>query len=253
MKIIFPDNIFAKFFANSLKEIQNIKIDFKESALCSNELINKNYDLALIPSCDLIKHNKFFVSKKIAISFDQDLSNSYFYFIPNQTDFKEIFFTGNISSNEVILSKILFKEKYATDIQINLEAGNFEINNKNYLLAGDKNFQNGNFVKGLSFADEISSLLFLPYVSFVLVSENLEKLKEFHKVTGDLDLNIEMKLSEVLSELKLDLDAENFILENFGSVSYEVSDVEADALKELLQLPYFHGITDQIFDVIFVE
>jgi hypothetical protein len=225
---------------------------FREASILSTELENGNCDLAIVPSCDLLKHPHFWVSSKVAISFDGLLSNAFFYFMPEQNKFSDIFMKGDISTNEIILSKILFKEKYSTDVQIHLETGQVVPGLKNYLMVGDINLEQGRFNSGMSLSDEISEMLFMPYVNFVAVAKERSFLEELHEALKDTDVLIEDNLDKLLKTFEIDENSKETIKNNFNSVYFEMTDAEVEALKELLQLPYFHGITDDMVEVNFV-
>ncbi|KAB2844186.1 MAG: hypothetical protein F9K45_05190, partial [Melioribacteraceae bacterium] len=112
MKVVIPQNIYAAIFAINLPgEIKN-NIKVTASSLIANEIEKGNSDIGLMPTFDLINHKDFFVSGKAALSFDGILSNTYFYFVPGTEKISEIFLRGDISSNEIILSKILFSERF---------------------------------------------------------------------------------------------------------------------------------------------
>lgn len=225
---------------------------FREASVISTELENGNAEAALVPACDLLKHSHFLVSSKVAVSFDGLLSNAFYYFMPDQNKFSDIYLHGDISTNEIILSKILFKEKYSTDVQIHLEAGKIDLTSKNYLLAGDINLEKGRFNTGLSLSDEVSEMLFMPYVNYVAVSKEASYLEELHHALKDTDVLIEDNLDKLLRNFELDESSKDVIRNNFNSVYYEMTDSETEALKELLQLPYFLGITDDMVELKFV-
>lgn len=225
---------------------------FREASVISTELENGNADIALVPSCDLIKHSHFLVSSRIAVSFDGLLSNAFYYFVPEQNRFSDIYMYGDISTNEIILSKILFKEKYSTDVQIHLETGKIDTSQKNYLMVGDVNLEKGRFNSGMSLSDEVSEMLFMPYVNFVAVSKEASYLEELHKVLKDTDVLIEDNLDKLLKHIEIDEASKEIIKNNFNSVYFEMTNSEVEALKELLQLPYFHGITDDMVELKFV-
>lgn len=225
---------------------------FKEASVLSTELENGNADVALIPTCDLLKHPHFLVSSKVAVAFDGLLSNAFFYFTPDQNRFSDIYIKGDISTNEIILSKILFKEKYSTEVQIHLETGNIDPSAKNYLIVGDANLEKGRFNSGMSLSDEISEMLFMPYVNFVAVSKESSYLDELHKALQDTDVLIEDNLDKLLRTFEVDENSKETIKNNFNSVYYEMTNSETDALKELLQLPYFHGIINDMVELKFV-
>jgi len=249
-KILLPDNIFSVLFASVLPDNVKENIEFIASSVISNEIETGNADIGIIPSCDLIKHQDFFVSNKLAFSFDGQLSGSYLYFVPGQNNFTDLYLTGDVNSNDVILSKIVFNERYSSQIQIHLAN---EIDpGKNYLVAGDKNFENGKFSRGLSFADELSTMLFLPYVNFVLVCKDESSLSSMNKLFEGIDERIENSSSEIIDKLQFDTSSKDFVNENLNSVYYEMTENETDALTELIRLPYYHGITEELFDLKFV-
>lgn len=222
-------------------------MQFRDASVLSGELEKGNADIALIPSCDLIKHPDFFISSRVALSFDGLLSNAFFYFIPGQNKFTDLYLKGDITTNEIILSKILFKERYSSDVQIHLEIHETEFGKKNYLIAGDSNFKNDNFSKGLSFSDELSTLLFLPYVNFVVASKEksiIEHFNETHIVVENDDNSVDLLRDVNLQEASI-----SYLKENINSVYFEATDTEMEGLKELLLLPYYHGITDEIVEL----
>jgi hypothetical protein len=251
MRILFPQNIFAGILSFALPEELKKQINFTEASVISSELEKGNADLALVPSCDLLKHPHFFISKKIAISFDGQLSNSYIYFVPGQNKFRDLYLTGEVTTNEVILSKILFKERYSSEIQIYLETGEHN-DNRNYLVAGIANYNNEKYTNGLSFADELSTMIFLPYVNFIVVAKEEKYIKAFNNSVNNLDIWIDANVEEILQKPELQSTGTNFIKDNFNSVYYEVTENEIEGLTELIRLPYYHGIVDELIDLKFV-
>lgn len=249
MKFFLPNNIFAAMFRNLIQQNPGNEIQFREASVLSSELEKGNADLALIPSCDLIKHPDFFVSGRTAISFDGLLSNAFFYFIPGQNKFSDLYLKGDISMNEIILSKILFKERYSSEVQIHLETMESDPGKKNYLIVGDSNFTNGRFNQGLSLSDELSTLLFLPYVNFVLASKEQGPVERFNAVFSELIHEREDDSDYLLKGLDLQENSIAYLKENLNSVYYEVTDTEMEGLKELLLLPYYHGITDEMVEL----
>lgn len=224
-------------------------VTFKDAPIISQEIEKNNADLALMPSLDLIKHPDLLVSSKIALSFDGSLSNTYLYFVPNQNKFTDLYLNGDISSNEIILSKILFNEKYGSDVQIHLDTNKLEKIDKNYLLAGDINLINNRYTNAMSFADEISEMIFLPYVNYVAVSKNREALESFNKALKDMDAIIEDNIGSYLDTSNLTEESRDYIEGNLNSVYFEMTNSEVDGLKELIQMPYFHGIWDDMVDL----
>ncbi|MGE5430353.1 MAG: MqnA/MqnD/SBP family protein [Syntrophomonadaceae bacterium] len=252
MKLLFPKNIYTSMLSQVLPDDLRKDLSFREASVLSSELENGKADVALVPSCDLLKHPHFLVSSKTAISFDGLLSNAFFYFMPEQNKFSDIYMQGDISTNEIILSKILFKEKYSTDVQIHLETGKIDTGAKNYLMVGDVNLDKGRFNSGLSLSDEVSEMLFMPYVNYVAVSKEASFLEELHHALKDADVLIEDNLDRLLNGFEIDESSKDVIKNNFNSVYYEMTNSEVEALKELLQLPYLHGITNDMVELKFV-
>ncbi|MDP4175735.1 MAG: hypothetical protein Q8933_17290, partial [Bacteroidota bacterium] len=211
MKIVFPKNIFTSILLAAMPEQLKSSVTFKDAPIISQEIEKNNADLALMPSLDLIKHPDLLVSSKIALSFDGSLSNTYLYFMPNQNKFTDIYLNGDISSNEIILSKILFNEKYGSDVQIHLDTNKLEKIDKNYLLAGDINLINNRYTNGMSFADEISEMMFLPYVNYVAVSKNREALESFNKSLKGMDAIIEDNIGSYLDTSNLTEESRDYI------------------------------------------
>ncbi len=107
--IYFPNNIFAKnLSANLPSELQSV-IKYSPSALLVKNVISDKENVGLIPTTDIINNKNLFVSKNFGISFEGSLSNGYIHFKKDETKVSELFLMGDVSSIDVILSKILFK------------------------------------------------------------------------------------------------------------------------------------------------
>ncbi len=252
MKLLIPQNIYSGLFAMSLPEDLLKQISVGASSMISGEVENGNADIGLIPSCDLIQHKDLYISRTHAISFDGLLSDSYVYFKPNQNKFDELFLRGDVSSNQIILSKILFSEQYHSDINIHLDTNPVDFENKNYIIVGNENFELENFERSISFADEIAEIIDYPYVCYLFASRNSETLKSFISNLKDVEEKIEDHLDDYLKKMKLNEDVNIFIKENFNSLYFEITQNEVDGLRELLKLPYFHGLMEDILDLNFV-
>ncbi|MEI7812348.1 MAG: hypothetical protein WCJ01_07975 [Ignavibacteria bacterium] len=249
MKILFPKNIYTRLLCEASPEPLRQNIKFKDASLISAEVKNGNADVALIPSYDLMKYPDFFVSGTIAVSFDGELSNSYFYFLPKQNTFTDLYLTGDVTTNEIILSKLLFSEKYGTEVQLHLSADKVNEIDRNYLIAGDGNLDLSIFNQGMSFADEISEMLFMPYVNFVAVSRDKKQLSIFNKSLVDIDPVIDSERNNLLEVMAVPDNVKEYLSNNLNSVYFEMTNSETAGLKELLQLPYLHGIWDDMIDL----
>ncbi len=253
MNIVIPQNIFAAVFALSLPDKFKDKIIIKESSLITTDLEKDKNNVALIPSLDLLKHEDLFVSKKFGISFDGILSNSYFYFIPEQTTFNKILLKGDLSSNDIILSKILFPELFGVEPEFAIDVNPIDFQSNNYLVVGMENESYLITQNGISFSEQIDGMIDLPYVNFVLASYNKESLLEIEKELVGLDETIEKQIDELIGKLKLDSELQNYLLDNFQSVYYDFTEIEIEGLTELLKLPYYHGIVEDLVDIKFAD
>ncbi len=237
---------------HGLPETLQGKVKFLSSSLITKQVKNEEDSIGLIPTLDLIKNNDLFVSKSFGISFEGALSNSYLYFHPNQQKLNEINLLGDVSSVEVILTKIFFKESYNTDVGVNLVTDESKLDNKNLLAVGDINLTQDRHFSGVSFADEFTEVLLLPYVNYILVANNQSLLNEFSNVVRDLTGNIYRVLDEENFPFNLTERTSNYIRDNIASVIFEFNEQDVDGIDQLIRLPYFHGIIDDIAEVKYV-
>jgi len=252
MKIVIPQNIYGAIlslnFPDSLKE----QVEVKPSSMITSEIINGNADIGLIPSYDLLNHSDLKISGNVGISFDGMLSNAYLYFAPEQNRFEKIYLRGDVSSNEIILTKIMFQERYDIDVEVNLDTSEIDFDENNYVIVGSENDQYVIKNNGISFADQIAELIDYPYVNFVLASNDETKLNNLTQNLKDLDKNIESEIFNYLSKFNLPKPNEDMVLENIDSLYFEMTENEKEALNELMKLSYYHGIVEEIKEVNFV-
>ncbi|MEW6653692.1 MAG: hypothetical protein AB1394_09505 [Bacteroidota bacterium] len=251
MKLYLPDNIFAELFKSAIPD--GIESIFKPSSLVVKELEINTQSLALIPSLELINNKDLLVSIKFGISFDGLLSNSYLYFVESQRDFDKVLVRGDVSKNEILLSKILFEELYSSKAELLLDTSDMTSERNNYLICGKENFVKQKYLKGISLADEIAEMLNRPYINYLLVSKDRDSLTNFTKsIQTKLCGVIEESLPRFLNELNIPDSEKDFITANFGSVNFDITEKEEHGLNELIKLMYYHGIIDDMFDVKFV-
>lgn len=248
MKLLLPNNIFARLFLKSLPEALKGNVAFAPSSELSLKLSQDEADIALIPSLDLIKHKDFFISGRNAISFDGNLSSAFLYFQPDKENLSDIYFAGDVSVNELLLSEILFREKYSLDIKLHLSTGALNLSERNYMIVGDANYKDSMLDHQFSFADELSNMLELPYVNFVLASRQQESISSFCDGLENLDMNIEDNAEQMISGFHLEERTAEFVRNNLNSVYFEITEPEQEGLLELLKLPYYHGRMDDIIE-----
>jgi hypothetical protein len=252
MKLILPKNVFSDIVKSVLPQEYQTEITYEESSLICKSLEYNTSAIALIPSLELINHRNLFVSKKIALSFDGVLSNSYFYFIEGEKKFQKIYLRGDISLNEILLTKILFAEKFSSKIEITLDANKNPEKGRDYIIAGDENYHSWDYSSAISLADEVSEMIDLPYVNFVFASQDKEALEEFNEHMEPVDERIDNEIMNIIKMLDHSEKTKNFIIENLGSLYFDMTDNEENAVNELIKLIFYHGIIDDMFDVKFI-
>lgn len=250
-KFYLPKNIFSQILISEIEDQSDLEIEFFPAALIVKEISKHKDSLGLIPSLDLITNKDLFISSEIGISFNALLSNSYIHFKEEQETIDELFLKGDVSSNEVILSKILFKEFYDVEIKttlLNKEVSDF---NDNLLIIGDENYEKELFLNGLSFAEEIIELISAPYINFVLASASDEAIKEFNSRHNNSFKNGHAenfeKLFPTFPQTSLD-----FLSVNIQHLVFDFEEQDREGITQLLQMPYYHGMIKDIIDVKFV-
>jgi len=251
MKFGIPQNVFAALFAFSLNDNYKMAVSGASSAILAKQTMAGEYDLALIPTCDLLTHKELFVSKKAAISFDGELSNSYLYFRGGGA-IDSFYMRGDVTSNEIILSKLVFQEKLKKDIDVTLDTGDFDTDAKNYIISGMENFENSLYEKGLSFSDQVADMIDYPYVNFVVASKSKEVIEGFNKSLVSLDKKIEDNVDTYLANAGLDDKLTSLIKNKLDQVYFELTDNEIEGLNEMLRLPFYKGLIKEIVEVKYV-
>jgi hypothetical protein len=246
MKVYFPENIFTRLLINSLNEEERKKIKFQPSSLLSQSINNEANSIGLIPTLEITTHPELFISASVGISFDATLCNSFIYYAPGREDIEKINLIGDISSMDVILLKIFFKELYNSEPKIKLQTDLPDNISENYLISGDENFREERYEKGISFSEEMIELISAPYVNFILASNDKKLIEDYSAVLLNAIESIDY-LSE--SHYNFDIKSREFIKNNMVSVVYNFGEQDIVGIKELVQLPYFHGYTKEIVDL----
>ena len=249
-RLLLPDNLFAKILLSELSTSERYIVEYLPAALISKKIISDDNAIGLIPSLDLLSFKDLFISSEIGISFNALLSNSYIHFKENQETIEQFFLKGDVTSNEILLSKILFKEFYDIELTPSLVTDDSHLND-NILIVGDENYSKEKFLNGLSFSEEIIELIDSPYVNFLIASSTEENIKQFNNLHRNdfLDGHKEDN-SELLKGFPN--SSEEFININLQHVVFDFEEQDIEGIKSLLQLPYFHGIIKDMIDVKFL-
>lgn len=249
MKLALPNNIFSRLFAQALPSDLRDAVMYKESALLAKAINEGAADIALIPSMDLLKHKEFFVSAEAGLSFDGSLSNSYFYFAEEAKQIGSLVLAGDISSVEAILARIAIHEMYDENVQISISGKSIIDGKQNILISGDSNFEGEQYKHGLDFAEEISELTSLPFVHYVFAGAGKDTVIEFGKRIEGIEPSIYAILENPEWQTAFTQETNNFLRENIQHVVYEFDSSDTQGLEQLIQLTYFHGIIQDIFDI----
>ncbi len=247
MKLFFPDNIFSRIFINQLDDNLKSKIVFNPSANITS-LIKQNKTIGLIPTMDLVTNKDLFVSRDVGISFEGSLSNSYIYF-SDQSDISEIKIAGDVSTVEILLSKIIFNELYKKEININIQTKlPPKENNDNLIIVGDDNFRDDRINCAISFAEEVVEIISAPFVNFILASPDVYLLTEY---AGKMKVGLSNG-QQKSSKVDFDFSSASLIQNNLDKVFFNFTDQDVEGINQLIRLPFFYGILKDIFEVKFV-
>ena len=250
-KLYLPKNIFSRLFLSEIESKSNIEFENVPASIITKKLSANQNSVGLIPTLDLISNKDLFVSSEIGMSFDALLSNAYIHFKEEQETIDEIFLKGDVTSNEVILSKILFKEFYDVEVKTTLLSHQTLDFNENILIVGDENFEKEIFLNGLSFSEEIIELITAPYVNFVLAGTSDEAVKEFNSLhKSAFEAGHSEKINHLFSTFPQ--KALDFISVNLQHFIFDFDEQDLEGIKLLLQMPYYHGLIKDIVEVKFV-
>ncbi|MCW9094498.1 MAG: hypothetical protein OQJ74_01480 [Ignavibacteriaceae bacterium] len=234
-----------------MEKKSNVEFETVPSSVIAKRLAADQNSVGLIPSLDLISNKDLFVSSEIGISFDALLSNAYIHFKEEQETIDEIFLKGDVTSNEVILSKILFKEFYDVEVKTTLLSHQPTDFSENILIVGDENYEKEIFLSGLSFAEEIIELINAPYVNFVLAGTSDELVK---KINSTFKKALESGHAEKIDHLfpTFPQTALDYVTVNLQHLVFDFDEQDLEGIKLLLQMPYYHGLIKDIIEVKFV-
>ena len=133
------------------------------------------------------------------------------------------------------------------------DINNTKIENKNKLIVGDENFNSVNLNFALSLTEKITDIFDypLPFVNYILASNNKELLKTFNIKAEEIQNRI-IKLIDKSETIKsINTNSKKFILDNVPSLIYNYDEQDKEGLVELIKLPYFHAIVKDIIEIKF--
>ena len=252
MKLFFPSNIFSEILSSNFHPGLIEKLSFRSSSLITSEIKTHNKSIGLIPTLDLLKNKDLYVSKEHGISFEGSLCNSYIYFKSGGKEVNEFSLFGDVSSLEAILSKILFKEIYNSDIKIEILTTEQNLQNKNVVITGNKNFESDRFFSGVSFSEEVIESLSLPFVNYVFASTDKEVLEDLNEKLKDIENLVYNNVEDYKFGRNFTGRTMEYIKSNISSFILDFDPNDIEGINQLLRLPYYHGIIDDIVEVKFV-
>ncbi len=252
MNIFFPQNIFSRLIADNLPEHLKSNVKFLPSSVITSEVKKFDNSLGLIPTIDIIRNNELYVSRSFGVSFEGSLCNSYLYYNALQRDVKKLCLYGDVSSVEAVLGKILFKELYNTEVEVQILTGELKSDELSVLVAGDINFVNQKYLSGISFAEEIIETLSLPFVNYIFASKDksiVENLNEQLQGISNLIYSEveEFKFGEGFTE-----ETKDYIMNNISSLVLDFDNQDLEGINQLIQLPYYHGLINDIVEVKYI-
>jgi hypothetical protein len=149
------------------------------------------------------------------------------------------------------MGKILFKEFYDVEVKTTLLSHQPTDFSENILIVGDENYEKEIFLSGLSFAEEIIELINAPYVNFILAGTSNELVK---KINSTFKKALESGHAEKIDHLfpTFPQTALDFITVNLQHLVFDFDEQDLEGIKQLLQMPYYHGLIKDIIEVKFV-
>ncbi|OGU76771.1 MAG: hypothetical protein A2V93_12340 [Ignavibacteria bacterium RBG_16_34_14] len=252
MSIFLPNNVFTRILSSCFPDDLKSKVSFLPSSQITQNIESDNSSIGLISVMDLLKHKELFVSGNYGISFEGSLCNSYIYYFTEEKSVTKIGLSGDVSSVEVILSKIVFKEMYGSDLEIEIVTNLSKAGEKNLLLIGDENFNNERFLKGISFSEIMVDALSLPFVNYVFASGSKETLESFIKNLVRVETLFYDKVEEGRFDKNISAASEEYIKTNISSLVFKLDEQDREGINQILRLPYFHGMVNDIVEVKFI-
>jgi len=251
LRLGIPDTIFAEIFVSAFpKEFFAVSRHGNHGLLELLEL--GEIDLALIPSLEIIGTDNLFVSGKFGIAFDGPVSDDYVYFPKDEKNLAKVGLAGNVSMNEVVLSKVLFLENYNLEIEQKVLSSLKEVEDSTLISSGDINLANGNYTHGESFSELVAEFIDAPYLKFVLVSTVKENIEFVNNQVAGLEEQLEITAKSILEKKGFTRQVSDFITGNFNSIYFELTEIEVNGYEDLRKIPFYYGLIEELKEIAFV-
>ncbi len=249
-KLGLPNNLFANLLASALPR-EFFSYYYLSNSEILKGLINGEIDIAIVPSLEILNENNLFISKKIGIAFDGPLSDDYFYYAKNSLE--TLKFAGSVSLNEILLSRVLFKENYGVDLAQEVVSTMPENFTENYLVSGDENFRGKLFERGDSLAEHVADFIEAPYLKYAVVALHKENIEMAHQNIYNPEGEIEITFPTILRSLDFSENVIEFVKNNFDGLYFELTENEIDGYNEMRKLPFYYGFIEEVKEIEFVE
>ncbi len=251
IRLGIPQTIFADLFISAFPA-EFFSVTQLTNPELHSFLSDGKIDAALLPSLEIINDEALFVSKRFGIAFDGVLSDDYLYFPKNPKNINKLSLAGTVSLNEIVLSRVIFRENYNIEVEQNVIPTIENAPDSSLLVSGDINFANGNFMHGDSFAELIADFIDTPYLKYILAANNKSILEFINQNIIKIEEQLEITSKGILKKKGFDKGAIDFVLQNFNTLYFELTETEINGYKELRQIPFYYGLTEEMKEVTFV-
>ena len=250
-RVGLPNNLFANMLASVFPR-EFFSFYYLSNSEILKELVNEKIDLAITPSLEILNEDNLFVSKKIGVAFDGPLSDDYIYY-SGKEDLISIKLAGSVSLNEILLTKLIFRENYGIELNQEVVKRVPEKIEENYLISGNVNFEKSLYEKGDSLAEHVAQFLDAPYLKYIVVSKRKENIEMLHQNIYNPESEIELSFPSLLKALGFEEKVIDFVKSNFDGLYFELTQNEIDSFDEMRKIPFYYGLFEEVKEIAFVE
>jgi hypothetical protein len=83
----------------------------------------------------------------------------------------------------------------------------------------------------------------------LLASNSKDSISNVCAELKEIDVKVEDDIINLLDKFNLSDSFSKYISENIDTIYFEMTENEIEGLHELLKLPYYHGVTEEIFEL----